>query len=73
MLKKYEKRVIFMQKTIKFNDFMSKKHHIIGLTQQEQQFADSFKHLFFILVALAVGVGLPFPIPSEVETAFLYV
>jgi hypothetical protein len=64
-----------MQKTIKFSDFMAKKHQIVGLTQQEEQFAEGLKHLFYILMALVAVLGLqsiPFMPLGGAETAFLY-
>lgn len=58
--------------TIKFSDFMAQKHHILGLTQQEQHYSDIFKYLFYILVAV-VMLAIPVPAPiTGVVDAFLY-
>jgi len=64
-------------KTIKFSDFMAKKHQITGLTHEEEKFAESFKFLFYILVAVAI-LAIPqlsfiqiAPI-DPVQNAFLY-
>lgn len=61
-------------KIIKFSDFMAKKHQIVGLSHQEEQFAESLKYLFYIMVAVLVATVIPtIPfIPMGVQDAFLY-
>ena len=63
-----------MQKTIKFSDFINKKHHISGLTHQELAFFDSFKYLFYIgILFLVATTFMDFSIvTNDVITAFLY-
>lgn len=45
-------------KTIKFSDFMAKKHQIVGLSHQEEQFAESLKYLFYIMMAILVATAI---------------
>jgi hypothetical protein len=66
------KKVIFMQKTIKFSDFMAKKHQILGLTEVEEQFSETASLMLTIasiafLIYLSVS-GLGF---GAVADAFL--
>lgn len=61
---------------IKFNDFMSKKHKIEALTEQEEMIWSTFKHTLFIFVLLMIlgvstSIGLPMPIGGENIHAFL--
>ena len=60
-------------KTMSFSEFFNKKHVIVGLTDKEIEVGETFKFLFYILVALAVVTVLPtaLHIPIGVENAFL--
>jgi hypothetical protein len=60
-------------KTMTFSEFFEKKPVFEGLTQQEIQAGETFKFLFYVLIALLVVTGLPVltTLPIGVENAFL--
>jgi hypothetical protein len=61
-----------MQKTINFNDFLAKKHEIVGLSKKEMEYSETFKYIgFILLIIMALALGAPFEILSGAKTAFL--